>query len=342
MSALVPWQRGLTNASDVVVGAPVRQITWDTTAGIVNYVRGLGAMLVPPTLLQYTVPAGATRTFRFRVQPGNTSRRRVWLIGLRSGFTFTQSVTVTVPSAGTPYDFAANYWYANQQICQIFDDHGSSSLAEIDLDFDVTANGLGIEVAWCACYEMPMAFLDVDNAALGCDQNTVRVGDPIFNAPDGQSFNGVAVAQDDARNNNGRRVGQFAYFDPDGLLTTSATFAPTLDLPVTVLNRKLFTGETQRNLRWRVYASASSSAGEVRLTDSFSGDVQTVAVSSSTPQWWPSGPTPASILVMSEDMTANDGLQGGIVDEILVEQRSTAGNVRVFGISLWEDSADCS
>jgi len=343
MTARLDIQPARNDFSLITAGATVRAPTWQDASQAINYVRSKGAVLIPAMQLNYTVSAGTSATFRFRVAPGTISKAACWLISLKSGSAVAQVASVQVPSGATAINQTASTLYAAGSTGIYFDTATAvTSYAERELTFVVTAPAAGsVIVGWAACYETPRQFLALDATEEGVDLQSILPTQPIVEST-GRSFWQIASATQDALANDSRRCGFYHWFSPTGFASASTSYtSPIRSFPI--LNRKLFGGETQRNMRFRVYASATTNTGDVRLTSS-KGGTSTVSVAVGAAAWYPStAGAAATLLVDSEDLSTADGLQGGTYNTVTTEIKiNTAGAITLYGVSVFEDPADCA
>lgn len=343
MTARLDYKPARINQGDIIARQAVRSSTWQDVAQVVNYIRARGSMLVATMQLGHTVTAGNNATFRFRAAPGTLSKGACWLIGLRSGSaTNARIAQVKVPSTASAVDQIADTLYGVSSVGVYFDTAiAGTSYAERELTFNVAAPAAGdVVVEWAACYETPRELLALDSTELGVDIQSLLVGQPIGEAT-GRSYSAIAAAATDAAKYNARRASLYHWYSPTGIATTSTSFTQLLR-SIPVLNRKLRIGETRRAMRFRVYASATTNNGEVRLVSSKGGST-TVTVTAGAAAWYPStAGNPAARTIDSEDIATADGLQSGVFDVVGVEGRIiTSGTLTVHGVSCWEDPLDC-
>lgn len=332
MTARLDYKPARADFTQIVAGSPVRSGTWQDAAQIINYVRAKCRVLVPLTQMGTTV-SSTNKTFRFRVAPGTTSSAALWLIGIRGA-----PATIKVPSGGTGIYQSAD---TDETTVQAYIDPAIdvSTYTETELTFNVTESGAKTtEVRWAACYELPRQFLLLDGVELGVDLQSMLIGQPIVDAA-GRSYTEVADAMIDARINNGRRS-IYHWFDPDGITSVSSSYAAVLP-DFAALNRKLYSGETARNVRFRVYASAVTNNGEFKLESSAGITTQTITAGAAA--WYPStAGAAAAFSIDSEALTQATGLQGGAYKLITPSlKRGAAGSCTLYGLSVWEDPLDC-
>lgn len=343
MTARLDIQPARNDFSLIEAAATVRAPTWQDAAQAINYVRARGGVLIPAMQLNYTVTAGTSATFRFRIAPGTLSKAACWLIALKSASSVAQIASVQVPSGATSINQIAPTLYAVGSTGIYYDTAISgTSYAERELTFVVTAPVAGaVIVSWAACYEAPRPFLALNATENGVDLQSILPAQPILDDT-GRSYGEIGRAVSDALANDSRRCGFFHWFSPTGLSSTSTSYtSPIRSFPI--LNRKLFYAETQRNMRFRVYASATTNTGNVRLTSS-KGGTSTVTISVGAAAWYPAiAGAAATLSVDSEDLSTADGLQGGTYNTVTPEIKiNTAGTITLYGLSVFEDPADCA
>ena len=341
MTARLDYQPALQDLTAITTGAPVRSGTWQDVAQALNYVRAKGGQLIAASQMDYTVTAGTTATFRYRVAPGLLSKGAVWTIALKSPSALGIDATVKVPAGGTGITHMASpsLTYANAQ--SYYDTStAATSYTERELTFSVTAPASSaVVVAWAACVEGPRPFIALDSTELGTDIQTLLTGQPIM-ATTAQSYSSIASCAQAAAIYDGRRRSLFHWYNPTGIATTSTSLALILpDIPA--LNRKLFLGETQRAIRFRVYASAVTNTGVFRLKTST--QTTDVTINTGAAAWYPStAGAAASLIIDSEDLSQATGLQGGAYKLLTPQSKiNTAGTCTIYGLSIFEDPADC-
>lgn len=332
--------------TDVAAGKAVRSTTWQSVAQIVNYVRAKGAVLVPTVQLETTVNAGASTDFKFRVAPGTLSKAALWVICIRSASaTVSNTVNVTVPIGGTTTQTVASPSYDLAGVVVRYDTTITSTIiSEFEAGFTIapTAGGANVVVAHATCYECSREILlQTAPVELGIDVQSEVVGQPIVFSSN-RSYGAIAVAALDAKANNGRRAGLGHWQNVNGTNFTTTGFVNGISLPM--LGRKMYNGETNRNMSWRVLARYTGSfSAEVRLTSSKTGTTTVVPVPVvGTPTWYPlTSGAPALQLIDSEDLSTSDGLQGGTHDIITVSGRVlTSGTLSIFAFSCFEAYAN--
>lgn len=349
MTARLDYQPALQDLTAITTGAPVRSGTWQDAAQSLNYTRAKGGQLIAASQMDYTVTAGTTATFRYRVAPGLLSKGAIWTIALKSPSALGVDATVRVPSTATvapPFGTVAAHMasptltYANAQ--SYYDTTiVATSYTECELSFSVEAPASSaVVVAWAACVEGPRPYIALDATELGTDIQTLLVGQPIM-ATTAQSYSSIASCAEAAAVYDGRRRSLFHWYNPTGIATTSTTLALILpDIPA--LNRKLFLGETERAIRFRVYASAVTNTGVFRLKTST--QTTDVTISTGAAAWYPStAGAAASLIIDSEDLSEATGLQGGAYKLLTPQSKiNTAGTCTIYGLSIFEDPADCA
>ncbi|MFA7295724.1 MAG: hypothetical protein WC211_00895 [Dehalococcoidia bacterium] len=273
MSAAVPTRRSIAQIDDVVTGRAVRGRTHRTAAELLNWTSGNGETLIPAYDPDQTIAAGATKTFRYRVQPNGRAVRRVWSLALFG----TGNVTITA-GASAPVlrevSLTGLYVQHNEDLTA-----KSASDQEISLTIASGASSASsISVVQIACMESPRAVLDKDAADYGIELTSEAAREPI-DARDYNSLGGIAAALALAP----QRRHYLAYARPanttDCWSDLTGAFVPLLTLGP-LLGRKLHPADTTANTRWYFLCRGSliTANGEIRITNSYAASTTTLAV----------------------------------------------------------------
>lgn len=314
------------------VASPVSHLTWQASAYLANYLRGKGACLVPWCAPMRTIADGVTETFRFRVRPRDVAIARVWGLQLRTTAAAGVTVEVASPSGGTAVTYAvASSLDARTPITHAQALTGHSGV-EAQIEVTIKAIGGAVIVEGLCCCEQDRPLLNSDATDYGVDVVTLATGQPIFDASN-VSFGGI---MDALANADARRVGIFHWTVGDGEVTnSSSTHIDLLPLGVPGLAQKIARAATTGAVKWSAYAKADAGdVGEVTLTTSESGVNDTAPVGTSYA--WTAART---VSIDCEDLAADDGLQGGVWDELQISIGSADNTnaCRVKSVSVWID-----
>lgn len=338
MTGAFPFRRPEPDEGLIRVASPVSTVTWSQLAGLGNWVRGKGAMLVPWCSPDVSVTSAATEIFRFRVKPRTSAVERIWgfLVAASSaGITAdlkapTTGTAVTV-NALAETDFLVPYF--------VTETLASKSGTEQEINCSVKANGGTVRVVGICCYEQDRPLLNEDATDLGLDIPTCGAGQPILVTSAGyESLPGVYDVVKSGTSLDGRRVGLLhATWGDTGVTRTTASFADMLALPAPVLAAKRYRTDVTATVKWSVYAKVAGGAGgQVRLTAD-SGDTDTITVTGTTAAW----ATASTLIVDCEDMGSADGRQTAATpawDAIQIAHQGDGTNaLTVYHVSVWED-----
>lgn len=352
-TAIVSRVRPYAVASQIAAGAYVRGPTWSDMAGLGNYLRGMGAVLIPNTLLLEQITAGGNATIRARIRPTIHPHRRRWSLHLR-GVSGPGVATVQVPSGGTSQSipFSATRQGAASAI-QFSEDVSSPSTSEAELTCKITApGGTAVEVVSYACCEVPRTSLIIGGSELGVDLASVAPLQPIEATLADRSVGGVVKSVLDSTYGaafSSRRVGMHHWGSFAGKVFSTGAYVNAYstggEAPVLAQRlRSTDASSTTRTIYFRVYATASSGTtfGSIRATAGHGGATGTINNIANTLQWWPAvAGAPASIAVDREDLSTADGLVASTFDTLQWAGKITAGagNMTVYAVSFWTDTA---
>jgi hypothetical protein len=330
MSGIVPTLRPEPSSTQVVVGAPVTGNTWQALAGLGNWLRGKGAMLVPWCDPRVTISAASNQTFRFRVKTRSSAIQRVWIIYVRASSSTLSTLTIKAPGAsGTSLTAYAGDGIDARRTPIIYTENlASQSATEQQIDINVAAATGGCIVDAICCYEQDRPVLQSDSTDYGVDLFTCASGQPIY---DGANVS-VGGVYDALTNSDARRVGIFHWTQGDGASTTTGDL---LSIAVPVLVRKLGRSDVTGSVKWSAYAKVTAGTGTITLEHvNDSGTFTDAATVTGTSYAWTSARTVSSF--DCDDLTTDDGLPGGW-DMLNFERAVVGGTLTVQSISVWQD-----
>ncbi len=328
--------------SDVTSGTSVRGITFRRMGGLINWVNGRGAALVPATAPGGgTIAASASKTYRFRVFPRLQALRRLWAVRMRRATTDEgRSVTVRIPDTGSPRARSVATKGAGTQPLLFLEDVLTPSASEQELSIKITNDGTdAIIVEGISVHELPRARLDIDSTEFGLDIDTVRGGDAIFDDV-GLSAGGLDESIK-AAETIARRCGYFHWVVDVGDAAKFTSGSPTdfFQLEPPFLGRKENRDDVVSETTWRIYAANTdgTTAGTFDVTMT-SGDTLTITIPAGTTSftWLPA--SGGTLDVDAEDHSTADGRRGGAFDgaDVTVTRTAGAGTVEIAVISVAE------
>jgi len=333
-----PMRRSEGATSGLLVGAPVQAATsWSEFAGNANWIRSRGACLVPFFSPSFTVTAGSTKTFHFRVKTRDVAIERVWgFLVRRSTLATATTATIRAPaSTGTSVAYSVPSVRDLVMPVTYIETVASKATATVDLTFDIAASGGDVELEGISCYEQDRAGLANDTTDFGVMIDTVRGGEPIL-AVENLSAYGVmrSLANLDARRTG---IYHWAYPAESPIQRTANTYDPVLALGMPVQAAKLLVSGVTGDVKWSCYAKVTSGTGKVNLKTSDSGVNSEISVTGTSFAWQ----TAADIAINCDDFAEDDGRQGGAWDEVTWEIKGGGGGdtLSVAAVSVWVDSA---
>jgi hypothetical protein len=333
MTGIVPVLRPEPSATQIVVGAPVTGNTWQALAGLGNWLRGKGAMLVPWCTPFTTITAAANETFRFRVKTRSSAIQRVWVLYART-VSSVSTLTIKAPGAsGTALTSSVSEIEDYRSPIVYVENLSSQAATEQQIDINIAAAGADVLVEAISCYEQDRPILQSDSTDYGVDLFTCASGQPIYDAANVS----VGGAYDALTNSDARRVGIFHWTQGDSTAaaTASGTPASLLTLSIPVLVRKLGRSDVTGSVKWAAYAKVTAGTGTITLTHT--NDTGTFTDSASvtgTSYAWTSARTVSSF--DCDDLATGDGLPGGW-DTVNFEISASGGTLTVQSISVWQD-----
>ena len=350
MSADVPILRPHIRSSLISTGAYVRSGTWLDAAGLANYLRGLGQVLVPRCLVNETITASGNATYRFRCRPSIFPHRRRWSLHLH-GASSPGVATVNVPSGGSSQ--TVGFSNSRQESCvpvTVYEDVTSPSASETELTIKITApSTTNLDVIALACTEVPRSTITIGGSELGVDLLGESPGQPIEADLADMSLGAIVKALNDttygAANSQRRVILQWARAAGKVFSTTSYVNVYSTGGEAIALAQKLRSSDassTTRTINFRVYATTSdgTTTASVQATAGHGGATGTVSGITNTLKWWPDTSGAAATLAIDrEDLTAIDGRQSTTWDSIQWAGKRTAGagTLTVYAASFWTD-----
>lgn len=336
--ATVPLVAPLLSRAGVYSGKPVRGGI-SQAGGLAlasNYLSGAHVQLIPWSFVNTQFTKNGSITLRFKAWCRKAARRRLWsCVYQRAVTTASTFVRFTDPSGGThetsiPAGAAGSLFRVSH-----IEDVGTpvDSEQELVCAWAELTNVSAPTLSQVSCVELPRTDLE-----LGADARGVAVSSlfpsATIHTTTGMGLGAVATALDVART-RATRAGLFQFArGANDYLTLSATvgYAAVFAAPVSLLARQLYVGDTVRTVKVRVRASSGAgTTGNIRLTMT-NTDSLTLAVTSAMASTWLSG----DLDVFCDDLTAADGLAGGVNDKCLIEWERTAGasSVVIESISI--------
>lgn len=343
LPAIPPRTLDIRNTGDITNSArigtpPVGRGQWFELAQANNWLLGGGCMQLgwwgPTAIL-----GGATGVFHTYAWPRPQCFARLWSFVIQGRNVTGAVATADVPS-GVAFATGPNDEFYYVDIPELVSDTTPTGEA-ISVSMAISSTATAAIIHSASCIELPLkvAANSGDPDGLGIQDSTLRKWHAIAeldeSAPsttDQESVTGVMRVASEviAGDSAARRAKIFDWHLTTGLTISSSTFTNMLRLNPTCQTRHLHAGETSRTCRWAVYAAASASAGEVRLTSSITGGTSTISVNSAVPAWYSS-----TIAVATDDMSSAGWIRGSR-ETVTVERRATSGNITVYGVCIGE------
>ncbi len=329
MSGVVQVQRQEPSPDEMLSGGPIssgRQ--WYPAAFGSNWLAGQSAVLVPNVVIDKSVVAGSTGVLHFRALTRAIAIERVWMLRLRTATTAT--ATIKAP-ASTGASLVVGVSPGRMALPIVYREIlASQASALTDLTIEVAAATGDIEIDSLCCFELARIELDV----LGVDPQTERPRQSIYEGTGVESATGVIASLFTA---DPRRVGMFHWAVPVITpVTRNGAYTNLLTLAQPMLARKLSDGANSGVLNWSAYAKVNAGTGEVRVSTSNSGVSDPVTVSVTSFAWT----TAREIEIDCEDMSKNDGLPGGLWDDLQIQIRGNgADTLSIAALSVWDAEA---
>lgn len=333
MPATVPFRRLEPSASLVKVGQPVSSLTWQQLGGIGNWLRGKGAVLVPWCTPFRRITASSNNTFRFRVKTRSSAIQRVWLVYLKTSGS--ASATITAPaSGGTAVTVGVPDEMSSSPFVYI-ENLASQSATEQQIDINIAATGVDVDVLAISCYEQDRPILEQDTTDYGVDLYTLSNSQPIADF----AYQSIGGVYDTLTNADARRVGLYHWTIGDGTSasTNSSTPANLLSVAVPILTRKLARTATTGSVKWAAYAKVTAGTGTITMSTTQSGVSDSHSITGTSYAWTAA----RTVSVSCDDMDSTDGRQTAaspVWDDMQFAISCTGGTLTVQSISVWDDS----
>lgn len=320
-------------------GVAVSSQTWLSLALLGDWLRSgaFGPTVVCGLTTETVIAKSAERIFNFRYKTRYAACQRIWLIGLRATALSAVTVTVKVPATtGTAVVVPVSNSDGARVHAVYLEDLSSQTNATTSLTIGFNATGNDVVLDSLTCFEVPRGQLVLNASEYGVDVESERAGERIF-ASSNRSVLGV---RDALTNQDARRTALYSWAIPDNapLTTTAAAYlggAGIFALGQPILARKLANAATTASVKWNVYAKITGGAtGKVKLTTSQSAVSSEISVTGAGYAWQ----TDTAVSVQCDNMTASDGLQASLWDEMTFDFKSDGvQTISIAAISIWEE-----
>lgn len=324
------------------IGTPVLgRDQWRTIADAQNWLLGGGSAPLAwfgPRALE----PGGTTTFRAYTWPRSQNYARVWNFVVRGA-----GATGALATADSPGGKYFSVPATDQQIHHIVITELVSSTtpagAAIAVDMVLSADSTTLLIMSATVSEIPARRVGaLVSGSPGVSEGSCTKWHPIQDRDDGlapaedrYSVAGVArTAQELLYGANAfRRTKIFDWAFATGLTRSTNSYAGIHRVNPSCQTRQV-RGESTRTVNWAVYASASASDGQVRVTSSVSGTNNVINIASPTPTWYTS-----TITVACDDLSEDGWISGGSRETLTFEHKAASGNVTTYAISVGEAGA---
>jgi hypothetical protein len=323
----VPSRRVELPLDDVKVGLDPRSRFWNDLGALVNYVRGVGSVLVPAHCPLITKTSGS-ESLLYRVRPSGRAVTRVWVVKIRAGATPSASATVAADGETARSVVASAYTTEGDGIVVLASGTATKTEAESTLTLTVTWVSGTVIIDSVECWELPRAQLTKDATDLGIDLGSLEPDRPILDR-DYESVGAIDAALQPA---NGRRCGLMSWWGPTATFTTADTL---FESAVRIVPPKVGRSDTTRTCDWNVYARVTNgtTTGRVRVVRR-DGTASAWVNITSTSFGWITG----THAFECEDMADAEGIPAGGFETVNFELERTAGagSIEVTGANVFD------
>ena len=331
---------GTTSGNAIRASHPVRSRTWWSMADAVNYLHGKGGTLMSSNPRVTGIPAGSSAAFFTYEWPRYENPHRLWKVTIAASSAAQAFGTISNGSDSADWSVdGASVGAGPALTIATLQEEVTPSATPANVSITVandSASASTIAVRSVALYEIPRTELD---AGYGASQHIHAPRNPIVGATTGDiTIESIARHARTAKT-VARRSMLADWYDPDGVSSTSGTFADIWDFEPELHVRYLEQANTTRAISWTAYTNvASGDTGEIKLTASQSADTDTMSFTNTTPAWQ----TPRTLTVNCEDptrWTTDSGLRGATAETVQAAIRRSAGagaGVNVFAIAIGE------
>lgn len=327
----VPPSRPPASVADILVGKPVRALTWLDFASLAHWISGRGQVIVPQHRTCVILDGVSTQA-RYYVPASGRAIERWWVVELRSvthGAGATARGTLTAGGYSQTVSASSDLW---PSIYLLREKALTPSTSESEISILISSTGgAALRVESIGCWELPRAVLDRTAADCGIALDSLFPRRPIFN--DGSSpleyslGNVVGSAHEMTVANPLRRIGHVGRWGYE--LTSSSASAASLTVgPYHIVPRKDRTTDTTRTIRCRVYGYESTGVGQYRVVGGTAGASSWVTLPTSA--GWS---TEIDIAIDCEDLSTADGQPAGGYDTLDFQARSNG--VQAWTIQGW-------
>jgi hypothetical protein len=346
MTLRTPWIPPLLherNSSGAIANSarigtpPIGAAQWADIARAQNWLLVGGSMQLacwgPTTYVG--VEAANSETIRAYCWPRPQCFARLWTFVMKGAGAFG-----TIETADGEHSYATNPDESATviQIPELVTDTTPTG-EEISVVVNVDASSNVVKIQSVVCTEIPLkrAAKSGDASGLGVHESSLdkwkQIGELDASTTEQRSVGGVMrVAAQNWESQHALRRKLFDWQLLTGVSTSSSTFANLFRVNPSCQARHVVFGETSRPCRWAVYASASASAGEVRLTSSIDGSTNTISVTSTTPAWVQS----STAFNCATDNTSATGWIRGSRETCQIDVRATSGNLVIYNVAIGE------
>lgn len=282
------------------------------------------------------VAAGDTETIRAYCWPRPQCFARLWTFVLKGTGAFG-----TITTADGTHSYATNPDVSATVVNVpelVTDTTPTGEAISVDISVDPSSDSdVALVVQSVTCTEIPLkrAAKSGDATGLGVHETSLdkwkQIAELDSSVTEQRSVGGVMrVASQNYDGQHALRRKLFDWSLLTGVTTSSGSYANLFRVNPSCQARQVL-GETSRSCRWAVYASASSSAGQVRLTSSIDGSTSTISVTSTTPAWVQS----SAFNCATDDIGASGWVRGSR-ETCQIDIRATAGNLVIYNVAIGE------
>jgi hypothetical protein len=316
---------------------PLGRGPWREMAQGCNWLMGGGAMqLASWGRTKTAIAASGSKVFHSYTWPRPQCRARYWsIVTIDSAGAKGVFVTDDSPS-GKPFAVPGNGLHVLRfyELRTAVDDTGEAITNTLTLDADSTS----MRIVSASVAELPPVYVGVAGSGeRGIEVDSCGKGNLIYMSEDPapteemRSVDGVIRTLASLSSYGQgviRRAMMFDWFLDSGIATTSTSFVNIFHSPPQIQGRQLF-GDTTRTVNWAVYAAASASAGQVRVTSSVDASTSTLSITSATPAWYT-----GTLTVEADDVDEDGWVRDS--ETLTFARRATSGNCTVYGIKVGE------
>lgn len=320
------------------IGTPPLGIgQWYEIARAQNWLIGGGAMQLA-SFGPRIILGGATDAWHTYAWPRPQGFCRLWTF-VMEGERIRGAVTTADAPSGQAFDTGANADFGVVRIAEYISNPVAAGEA-ISVSMTIASDVVAAVIHSASCIEIPIRRVgsNFDPDGIGVHETSCTKWHPIAeldestpSTTDQTSVTGVQRVASllETGASAHRRACIFDWFATTGVSLSSSTYTNLFRADPVCQTRKVYAGETYRQVNVAVYAAASASAGNVRLTSAIDSGVTTLNINSSVPAWYT-----GTLNVACDDFSQTGWERAS--NTVAIERRATSGNIVVYGVKIGE------